>query len=81
MPMEYQGSELEELSKIRYVPPSYKAVIYAGLGEIDKAVEAKWRAFEEHDVGVLFIKVLPMEDILRPHPRFQALLKKMNLLE
>lgn len=73
-------SELEELSKKRYVPPSYKAVIYAGLGEIDKAVEAKWRAFEEHDIGVTYIKVLPMEDILRPHPRFQALMKKMNLI-
>jgi serine/threonine protein kinase/tetratricopeptide (TPR) repeat protein len=76
-------SQLEELemSKTRYVPPSYKAVIYAGLGEIDKGVEAKWRAFEEHDVGVLYIKVLPMEDILRPHPRFQALMKEMNLIE
>ena len=74
-------NELEERSKKRYVPPSYKAVINAGLGEIDKAVEAKWRAYEEHDTGMIWIKVLPMEDILRPEPRFQALMKKMKLID
>lgn len=55
------------------------ALIYLGLGEIDAAFTWLDRAVEERDPIVAAINTYPMMARLRAHPRFIALLHKMNL--
>jgi serine/threonine-protein kinase len=71
--------ELQELAEKAYVPGSYFALIYSGLGEIDKALDWFEKAIEERDVTITAYYVMPMFDPLRSHPRYHALLRKMNL--
>ena len=70
---------LNGMSKERYVGPLFKAFVWMGLGETDKALENLEKAFEEKESWMAWLKVWPILDPLRAEPRFQALLKKMNL--
>jgi tetratricopeptide (TPR) repeat protein len=62
-----------------YVPPTSFAWTHLGLGEIDSAFEWMDRAFEVRDQMMTSIKSYPFLDPLRTDPRFDALLRKMNL--
>jgi serine/threonine-protein kinase len=70
---------LEELSRQRYVSPYHMAYVYAGLSEDDRAMDWLERAYEDRAGGVYGIKGSFLFSSLRGHPRFQALLRKMNL--
>jgi serine/threonine-protein kinase len=70
---------LEELSRRQYVSPYHMAYIHTGLGEPDTAIDWLERAFEERAGAVYGIKGSFLFTSLRWHPRFVALLKKMNL--
>jgi adenylate cyclase len=71
--------QLEELSRQRYVSPYHMAYVYTGLGEQDEAIDWLERAYEERAGGVYGIKGSFLFTTLRSHPRFTALLRKMNL--
>ncbi|MCH8144622.1 MAG: protein kinase [Gemmatimonadetes bacterium] len=71
--------QLEELSRQRYVPPTHMAYVYTGLGDQDKAIDSLEQAYEERAGGVYGIKGSFLFASLRSHPRFTALLRKMNL--
>lgn len=73
--------ELEELSRQRYVMPYWLATIHAGLDERDEALRCLEHAQRERSPWVLFLKVQPWFDNLRPDPRFQELLRRMNFPE
>ncbi|HEY3013408.1 MAG TPA: tetratricopeptide repeat protein, partial [Gemmatimonadales bacterium] len=70
---------LEELRRQRYVSPYHLAYVYTGLGQDDRAMDWLERAYEERAGGVFGIKGSFLFTSLRSHPRFQALLRKMNL--
>jgi serine/threonine protein kinase/Tfp pilus assembly protein PilF len=70
---------LQELSSQRYVSPYHMAYVYTGLGEPDRAMDWLERAYEERAGAVFGIKGSFLFTSLRAHPRFQALLRKMNL--
>ncbi|MCJ7679945.1 MAG: protein kinase, partial [Candidatus Aminicenantes bacterium] len=72
--------ELKVLSKTRYVPSINFAFIYAGLDEIDKAFEWVDKGFEEREIVMPFLKVMPDFACFRSDPRFEKLLKKLNLV-
>jgi tetratricopeptide (TPR) repeat protein len=71
--------QLEELSRQRYVSPYHMAYVYAGLGEQDSAMDWLERAYVERAGAVYGVKGSFLFTVLRSHPRFTALLKKMNL--
>jgi serine/threonine-protein kinase len=71
--------QLDELSRHRYVAPYHLAYVYAGLGEHDQAIDCLERAYAERAGAVYGIKGSFLFPMLRPHPRFKALLAKMNL--
>jgi serine/threonine protein kinase/Flp pilus assembly protein TadD len=70
--------ELEELSGRAYVPPGAFARIHIGLGEFEKGIDWLDKAVDERD-SLIYTYFGPMFDSLRPHPRYKALLRKMNL--
>jgi serine/threonine-protein kinase len=74
---------LEELNLRRrtsYVHPSSLAMIYRGLGDLEKGLEWWKRGIEEHDMLLVpSLKTEPGYDHLRSHPAYQALLRKMNM--
>jgi tetratricopeptide (TPR) repeat protein len=71
--------QLEKLSQKRYVSPYHMAYVYTGLGEANRAMDFLEQAFEERAGSVYGIKGSFLFTTLHSHPRFQALLRKMNL--
>jgi eukaryotic-like serine/threonine-protein kinase len=72
--------QLNDLSKRKYVPAWFRAIIYVGLGEKDKAFEWLEKSYEDRSIGFgSAIKVDPIWDPLRSDPRFADLLHRMNL--
>jgi TolB-like protein/Tfp pilus assembly protein PilF len=71
--------ELEERAQGAYVSPYHFAYVYAGLGDADRAMEWLERAVAERTGPAYGIKGSFLLTPLRTHPRFQALLRQMNL--
>ncbi len=71
--------ELQERAQEAYVPSWSFAVIYQGLGEMDRAFDWYEKAVDEHDPLMLHFHVHPNYDPAHTHPRYRALLRKMNL--
>jgi serine/threonine protein kinase/tetratricopeptide (TPR) repeat protein len=70
-------SEVEELSKQRYVPSFFFAKIFAALGEKDRAIDLLERAYEERFGLLCYLSLDPSFDALRSDPRFQRLIKRV----
>jgi tetratricopeptide (TPR) repeat protein len=70
---------LTELSSQQYVSPYHFAYVLTGLGEPDRAIDWLERAYHERAGAVYGIKGSFLFAALRTHPRFIALLRKMNL--
>lgn len=71
-------SQLDALSKRRYVSPLYFAIVYAGLKDNDKAIEYLNKAFEARHPGLVLIRIEPMFDGLRGDERFKVLIKRFE---
>ena len=71
--------QLEESSRQRYVSPYHFAYVHTGLGEYDHAMDYLERAYEDRAGAVYGIKGSFLFTALHDHPRFTALLRKMNL--
>jgi DNA-binding winged helix-turn-helix (wHTH) protein/Tfp pilus assembly protein PilF len=67
---------LETVSRDRYIPPYAMALIHIGLGHSDAAFEWLMRAFDVHDVHLLFLTVDPKWDPMRNETRFDDLIKR-----
>jgi len=59
-----------------YVPFTELASAYIYLGDDAKALALFERAFDERDPAVKHMRVEPLYDRLRAHPRFQAVLRR-----
>jgi serine/threonine-protein kinase len=70
---------LEDQSGSAYVPPYHIAGIHAAAGRPDEAFGWLERALERRDHWVLFLKVDPTWDDLRPDPRFADLTRRIGL--
>jgi TolB-like protein/Flp pilus assembly protein TadD len=69
---------LDARARERFVPPYATALIHAGLGSYDLAMEHLEAAYEVHDVHLAFLPVDPKWDVLRASPRFRALLERCH---
>jgi serine/threonine-protein kinase len=70
--------ELKVLSRQSYVPAYDFALIYAGLGEQEQALDWLEKAYQS-GVSLMGLKADPTWDSLRPEPRFRDLLRRMEL--
>ena len=71
--------QLRDRATREFVSPYHFAYIYAGLGETGAAIECLERAFERRSGGIYGIKGSFLFRNLRSEPRFQSLLRRMNL--
>jgi len=54
-------------------------MVWLGLGEKNEALENLEKAHRDRESNMVFLNVWPLLDSLRSEPRFNALLRKMNL--
>jgi eukaryotic-like serine/threonine-protein kinase len=71
-------SQLEQMAGHRYVGPFAFALAHVALGEIDKAIDLLEQAYHERDPRIVGIKVEPLLDPLRGHPRFERLVTNIT---
>lgn len=67
-------------AKKRYIPPTYFGMLFAGLGDKDKAMIWLEKAFDDRADGLTWLNVEPMLDEVRSDPRFQNLIRKIGLV-
>jgi thioredoxin-like negative regulator of GroEL len=70
---------LEQLSRFRYVSAVDLASFNLLLGRKQQALDWLEQGFRDRSTEMMFLKVSPVFDPLRPEPRFQELLRKMSL--
>ena len=71
--------ELEATAAAQYVSPVAFATILIGLGETDRALDWMERAIEDRRGWVAYLNVNPIFDPLRGNPRFETLVRRMQL--
>jgi len=72
-------SELQSESHSRYIPSTYIAGLYTGLGDLEQAFLWLDKAYVEKNDRLVYLSVDPIADPLRSDPRFAALMKKVGL--
>jgi tetratricopeptide (TPR) repeat protein len=73
------AEQFKAAAKTRYIPPTYFGMLFAGLGDRDKAMEWLEKAFAERADGLTWLNVEPMLDELRQDPKFQDLVRRIGL--
>jgi tetratricopeptide (TPR) repeat protein len=69
---------IEELSHSRDRAATSIAIVYAGIGDNDRALALLEEAYREHSDSLIYLRSQPLYDPLRSDPRFQNLLSRMN---
>jgi TolB-like protein/Tfp pilus assembly protein PilF len=72
-------SQLQQISRDRYVPSLYVAMVYTGLGDKDEAFAWLDKAYAERCEYLVYLPTEPIADPLRSDPRFPALLQRLGL--
>jgi TolB-like protein len=67
-------------AKKRYIPPTYFGMLFAGLGDKDKAMMWLEKAYDDRADGLTWLNVEPMLDEVRSDPRFQNLIRRIGLV-
>jgi serine/threonine protein kinase/tetratricopeptide (TPR) repeat protein len=70
---------LQDLAKDRYVAPYDIAVVYLGLGDKAKAMDWLDRAYDDHSAWLIWVKLDPRFDGIRPAPHYHDLLRGMKI--
>jgi tetratricopeptide (TPR) repeat protein len=71
--------KLDQASHHQYVSPYSKALIYAGLGEKNEAIDQLQKAYEERSLSPSALRCDPRLDGLRAEQRFQDFLRSTGL--
>ena len=71
--------ELVTRAQRRYVSPALFGLVYLGLGELETALDWLERALASRSPYVIWLGVKPVYADLRSHPRFAALVHRLNL--
>jgi TolB-like protein len=67
---------LESISHERYVPPYALALVHAGLGRSDRAIDWLRHAYDVRDVHLIWLPMDPKWDPLRKESSFQRLIER-----
>ena len=70
---------LARQAEVRFVPAWQIGTLYTRAGNGEAALDWLERAFEERGPNLPYLAVDPIFDDIRPDPRFQALLERLEL--
>lgn len=56
-----------------------RAQWYVQLGEVERALDELEKAYQQHNLNLIYVASDPIYDPVRAHPRFQQLLERMGL--
>jgi len=73
------GARFRDILSRRYIPPTYFGMLYAGMGDRERAMIWLTKACAERADGLTWLAVEPMMDDIRSDARFQDLLEKIGL--
>ena len=73
--------QLSQTSKDRYVPALAFAIVHLGLGDHEAALDWLEKAYAERFNRLAYLRREPIWQPLRQNPRFQDLLRRINLPE
>jgi hypothetical protein len=65
--------------KQTYIPPYFFAQVYVALGEKDQGLAWLEKAYTERDPQLVPLTVDPAFDSVRSEPRFQDLMRRLEL--
>jgi len=68
-------------ARTQYVMAFSVALLYASAGEKEAAIDWLERAYQQHGALLEYIRMSPEFEALRPDPRFQDLLRRLNLAD
>jgi TolB-like protein/Tfp pilus assembly protein PilF len=69
----------KKVSRTGWASPSYMAVIYAHLGQMDTAFEWLNKGVNQYDQIASWMNARPSFDLMRSDPRWAAVIRKMGL--
>lgn len=72
-------AKLQEWNRREPLDPTVFAIVYLGLNRKNEAIKALQNAVEQHASPLTAMKVEPLFDPLRVDPRFQQMLRQLNL--
>jgi len=74
-----EADTLMAQSKKKYVAPGDLAIIYIHAGNKEKTLDCLEQAYDIRDPNIPFTGIRPIYGLLRDEPRYQELLRKLNL--
>ena len=74
-------AEIEERATTEWISPLALGVVYAALGRFDDAAAMAEQAYESRDCWVVSLGVEPAWAILRGHPRLEAVVAKVGIMQ
>jgi TolB-like protein len=77
----HELSKLEAAAAERYIPPSYFAILWMGLGDHKQAMVWLDRGYKDRSEHMLYLGLEPLVDPLRADSHFVSLLKQVGLPE
>jgi len=72
-------NKLQAAANSRYIPASYFAILWMGLGDKNQAFTWLNRGYQERSEHMLYLGIEPLVDPLRSDPRFEALLRQIGI--
>jgi eukaryotic-like serine/threonine-protein kinase len=72
-------AELDAHARDGYVSPVSYATAFLGLGDVERAIDWAERAYDDRRGWLAYVRVNPLMDPMRGHPRFEALARRMGL--
>jgi hypothetical protein len=70
---------LEQISRGQTANQFWVGLVYLGLGDKERAIQAFQVSLDEPNEVVMWLKVMPYFDPIRSDPRYSAMLKKLGL--
>jgi serine/threonine-protein kinase len=77
--MNLEADTLQAQSKSKFLPPGALIYLYLMAGNKERALDFLEQAYQMRDPNMPYISTQPLYDGLQNEPRFQELLRKMNL--
>jgi len=72
---------LRERSETEFVPRTALGLVLIGLGDTEHALDELERGCDQRDTFLVWLKILPIFDPLRGHPRFERLVHRMHFAD